>query len=355
MPPKRANPSTSTTKSGGASKKAKVTTKGKKATPKLPKSTPPNWQSLHPEWSENMPKGKNAKRCIERWCLLAPFDHEITEKQWKAYYDERSTLDQDNTCGYDAKPSIKCDDLCTPWWILELASQKVASAIYGSVLDEERKIDIARTIRGSLYFLEYEGADEGGSGPRTVSVRTRLYSPFGIGTSVDLSYNYHFRFRKGEQFGSLSAMPNSVEDLDPEWPRKSRMTQKPGRVRIFSWSGGRRITATAPARINSVEPTLFGSRRWLSTLKLHNILFAAGTGLLYNEDMYPIDPEVTSREKFKFFEGETTGGDLSKSEDALYKELEEEEPEEDLGDVYLSEGEKAGCVPRRLLLLARQE
>jgi hypothetical protein len=55
------------------------------------------------------------------------------------------------------------------------------------------------------------------------------------------------------------------------------------------------------------------------------------------------------------FEGETNGDELSKTENDLFDELDEQEPEEDLGDVYLSEDEKAGCVPRRLLLLARQE
>ncbi|CAE6468862.1 unnamed protein product [Rhizoctonia solani] len=331
MPPKRPHPPSSS-KSGGTSKKAKITTKSKKV--KLRQSNPPNWQTLHPEWSEDMPRGKNARLCIEKWCLLPPYDHEITERQWKAYYKERSALDEANTCGYDI---IK----------------NVAAAIYGSVLDEQDKTAIARTIRGSLYFLGVEGTDDG-DGARSAFAKTRLYSPFGIGTSVDLAYNYHFRFREWEQFGSLLAKSNGVQDLDPEWPRKSRATDK-GRVEIFTWTGDKTISATTAARINSFEPTLFGSEGWLSSLKLHNLLFAAGTGLLYNEDSYPTNPEVASREKFKFFEGETTGGDLSKAEEVLCRELEEEEPEEDLGDVYLSEGGKAGCVPRRLLLLARQE
>ncbi|CAE6467813.1 unnamed protein product [Rhizoctonia solani] len=359
MPPKRANPSTSSTKSGGTNKKAKVATKSKKAVPKLPKSIPPNWQTRHSQWSKVMPKGKNAKLCIEKWCLLPPYDHGMTEKQWKAYHDERSALDKVNTCGYSARPTLKPEYLCAnPWRVLEIASRNIASAIYGSVLEEEEKIAIARTLRGSLYLLELEGEDD--DGPRSVYAKTRLYSPFGIGTSIDFSYDYHFRYREGEQFGSLIGMSNGVEDLDPEKPRKSKAikgfdTPKPGSVKIFSWSGTKRITATTADRINSFEPTLFGSTGWLSPLKLHNLLFAAGTGLMYGEDSYSTDPEIASRAKFTFFEGETTGDELSKTENALYDELDEEEPEEDLGDVYLSEDEKAGCVPRRLLLLARQE
>ncbi|CAE7151878.1 unnamed protein product [Rhizoctonia solani] len=353
MPPKRANPSTST-QSGGVSKKAKATTKSKKTAPKLPRSTPPNWQNRNPEWSKDMPKGKNAKKCIERWCLLPPYDHSITEKQWKAYHDERAALDRDNTWGYYAKPSIENDYLRSPWPILKISSRNIASAIYGSVLDEEEKTAIARTIRGSLYFLELEGRD-GGDGPRSVHAKTRLYSPFGIGTSVDLAYDYHFRYREGEQFGSLVAVSNDVDDLSPGNPRKSRVTKGSWSVKIFSWNGTNKITATTAKMINSFEPTLFGSTGWLSPLKLHNILFAAGTGLTYGEDHYSTDPEIASQEKFTFFEGETTGGHLSEMEDELFEELDEQAPGEDLGDVYLPEGEKAGCVPRRLLLLARQE
>ncbi|KAG8681812.1 hypothetical protein FRC11_000648 [Ceratobasidium sp. 423] len=361
MPPKRANPSTSSAKSVRAKKKAKVTTKDKETTPKLPKSTPPNWQTRHPEWSKKMPKGKSAKLCIEKWCLLPPYDHGITEKQWKAYHDERSALDDDNTCGYEAMPSLKPEDLCVnPWRVLEMASQNIASAIYGSVLEEEEKIAIARTLRGSLYFIELEGEDDGGGSPRSVYAKTRLYSPFGIGTSIDFSYDYHFRYRAGEQFGYLTAMSNGVEDLDPEKPRKSKAikgfsTPKPGSVKIFSWNGTERITSTTVDRINSFEPTLFGSTGWLSPLKLHNLLFAAGTSLMYDDRQYSTNPEIASRKKFTFFEGETTGDELSKAETELYNELAEQEPEEDLGDdVYLSDDERAGCVPRRLLLLARQ-
>ena len=106
--------------------------------------------------------------------LLPPYDPAITEKQWKAYHEcvglryilpvldifssERSALDKANTCGYNARPTLKPDELCVnPWRVLEDASKNIAAAIYGSVLEEEEKVAIARTLRGSLYFLEIEG------------------------------------------------------------------------------------------------------------------------------------------------------------------------------------------------------
>lgn len=40
--------------------------------------------------------------------------------------------------------------------------------------------------------------------PRTVKSETRLYSPFGIGTSVDFKYHYHNRWgRADEQFAAM--------------------------------------------------------------------------------------------------------------------------------------------------------
>jgi hypothetical protein len=43
---------------------------------------------------------------------------------------------------------------------LQTASQNVSAAIYGSVLEDDAKIAIARTLRGSLYLLELEGEDD---------------------------------------------------------------------------------------------------------------------------------------------------------------------------------------------------
>lgn len=90
--------------------------------------------------------------------------------------------------------------------ILRAASANVAAVIYGSSLAEADRIRVARTLRGSLYFTSLWGNDEegGGDNPRTVNVTSRLYSPFGLGTSLDLSYNFHWRqFRAGERFSDF--------------------------------------------------------------------------------------------------------------------------------------------------------
>ncbi|KAJ3849809.1 hypothetical protein EV368DRAFT_67136 [Lentinula lateritia] len=66
---------------------------------------------------------------------------------------------------------------------------------------------------GRLHVHRSLGTDvEGGcSNPRTISSKTRLYPPFGLGTSLDVVYDYHRRFtRISDQFSSLLVHPFSV-------------------------------------------------------------------------------------------------------------------------------------------------
>ncbi len=43
--------------------------------------------------SDEQPTGVWAQKCIKKWNLLAPYDTDITETQWEAYYNERIALD----------------------------------------------------------------------------------------------------------------------------------------------------------------------------------------------------------------------------------------------------------------------
>ncbi|KAF8597258.1 hypothetical protein BDV93DRAFT_562510 [Ceratobasidium sp. AG-I] len=186
MPPKRSNPSASaddgppakkaatkktttkkaaTTKApakkGATKKTATKKAEAKKVEPKLKKSTAPNWEE-HSEWSQEKPTGKWAKKCVERWCLLPPYDTSIQEKQWQTYHRERTALDKINTLGGGKSRSIESEDLGSDtWWLLRHAAEKVAAAILGSSLDdEEHKKRIARVLLGSLYFTGLDGQNE---------------------------------------------------------------------------------------------------------------------------------------------------------------------------------------------------
>ncbi|KAH7345424.1 hypothetical protein B0J17DRAFT_624589 [Rhizoctonia solani] len=150
--------------------------------------------------------------------LLAPYNTTITEDQWKAYYEEHSALDRINTVDSIESDVIQGKYLDeNTWKVLRKAAEHIASAILASALDNtERKQNIARTSLGSLYFIL--GAPE----PRNLDTTTRLYSPFGLGTSIDFHYNYHYRKRSyvDERDTMLNAAGREIGECDPDNPTK---------------------------------------------------------------------------------------------------------------------------------------
>ena len=95
--------------------------------------------------------------------MLPPYNTGISEKNWQAYYEERAALDEINTPDSDASKPIVSEELGQDTWnLLRKASMNVAKVIYGSVADEEERKQIARVIRGSLYYTDLWGNDEEG-------------------------------------------------------------------------------------------------------------------------------------------------------------------------------------------------
>ncbi|CCO34710.1 hypothetical protein BN14_08817 [Rhizoctonia solani AG-1 IB] len=330
MPPKRK----ADTEAGAPKKKA---TTG----PKLKKSKAPSWNEAN--YSNEKLTGEWANKCVERWCLLPPYDITITEKQWEDYYNERSALDKVNSSGAAESKEIVSEELCQDTWkVLCKASEDLAAIVLGSKLDDEdRKKQIARTLMGSLYFTELWGNDEGDDTPRDVQAKSRLYSPFGIGTSVDFYYSYHLRprmFGSGERFASFYARSRLLIEVDPANPTTCSATQlnangvakaAPDAVTVFDRNGSK-SKGTRAANTKS------------SPLKLVEILFAAGTVMGYRESDKETPKSVLA--KFRYFDGETDGRSLLREE---LKAL-----------VALEAKEAAGtemCIPQRLLLLARHE
>ncbi|KAG9120553.1 hypothetical protein FRC07_003904 [Ceratobasidium sp. 392] len=341
MPPKRKNssdsasePPTKKAAKGGskAPPKTKTEAKAKASAPRLRRSIPPKWDK--PEYSDETPTGKWSKKCVERW-------------------RERSALDRVNTIGSDESKMVKAEDLCGDIWdFLRCASGDVAAVIYGSVLDNElRKTQIGRTLFGSLYLTEVSGCDDGGS-VREICAMSRLYSAFGLGTSIDLSYSYYVRMRilsSGQRFGSLNVCANTIDDCDPKEPQNCKaMVSTPGfvpkkapdAITVFRRSGTKSSSTTA-ANIKSLEEPLFGCEGWLSPLKLTNILFAAVGVMGFNED--DTDTPKSTLAKFQFFQGKNDGKLMLKEEVAKLNELEEELDDDEV------------CVPQRLLALVREE
>ncbi|KAG8791780.1 hypothetical protein FRC12_008123 [Ceratobasidium sp. 428] len=356
MPPKRANPSGPSSerpakKAATGSKKASAGA-NKASAPRLKKSTQPNWNELE-GYSDEKPNGEWGKKCTDRWCLLPPYKTSITEDQWKTYYLERSALDLVNSSGSTESKPIVSEELDKDTWVLlRRNAENIAAVIFGSVLDDEHKKRIGRTLLGSLYFTDLWGNDEGDGQPRQVSAKSRLYSPFGLGTSIDLFYSYHLRTRMtmaGERFGSLYAIARTIRDCDVKNPRAS-MTQtmnsrgdmktSPYATTVFD-RDGRKSKGTTPAKIKEFEEPLFGCEGWLSLLKLTQILFAAAGVMNYNER--DTETPKSTLVKFHLFQSEDDGKAVLKQELARLAQLEKEQ------------GESEVSVPQRLLLVARQE
>ncbi|KAF8679868.1 hypothetical protein RHS04_04806 [Rhizoctonia solani] len=342
MPPKRK----ADTEDGPAKKKAATA-------PKLKKSKAPNWNE-DSGYSNEKPTTEWARKCVDRWCLLPPYNTRMTEKHWQDYYNERSALDKINSSGAPESKEIVSEELCQDTWkILRGAARDLASIVLGSKLDDEdRKKHIARTLMGSLYFTELWGNDEGDDTPREVQAKSRLYSPFGVGTSIDFYYFYHLRprmFGKGERFASFYAKSRPIVEIDPENPTACSATKRNANgaikaasdaITVFDRNGSKSKGTTA-ANVKSFEQAIFGVEGWISPLKLVEILFAAGTVMRYREQDKESPKSVLA--KFQYFDGETNGRALLAEELKLLAELEAREP-----------ASPEVCIPQRMLLLARQ-
>ncbi|KAI0030138.1 hypothetical protein K488DRAFT_72413 [Vararia minispora EC-137] len=345
MAPKRK----STGEGIGAAKKVK--TMG----PRLKKAVQPNWLA-HKDWSLERPTGEWVNKAIERWSLLAPYDTSITEEYWMKYYNERMALDAVNSPNEAASLPIISEELGQDTFeLLRAASRSVADVVYGCALaDIERRTAIARTLRGSLYYLDLWGNDEEGAGdnPRTVNARTRLYSPFGTGASMDFVYDYHYRTRfymADERFSTLYARARSIKEVDSEKPlmntavhphERKRYEPAGDAVRIHNMVGSR-VSGTTQKNLEGLAEDFFGVVGWLSPLKLFTLFSAAGTVDHYQERLTEDILEKAGLNKFKPFTEETDGR-VQGDEEA--KALTAAEQESD----------PSFSVPQRLLLLAKQ-
>ncbi|KAF9000387.1 hypothetical protein BDZ89DRAFT_1082289 [Hymenopellis radicata] len=327
MPPKRKSDTGSD--SGNSTKKAKT------AAPRLKKSKRVDWQDNNPTWVMDKPQGEWARKAAERWCLLPPYNMAVSEKNWKAYYEERAALDEVNTPNSDASKPIVSEELGQDTFkLLRKASANVAKVICGSVADEEERKQLSR-----------EG---GGDNPRSVNSKTRLYSPYGLGTSVDFVYDYHFRMRMtmaGEKFSTLLACTRMAMDCNPKEPRAScavtkdrngRQKPEEGAVKVINMSGAK-ITGTTAANLGDFEEALFGQTGWLSPLKTFQVVAYAGTVGHYHEAYGGQLLSKGGLDKFKLFQEETDGKEFWDRESPLYAQKEEKE----------------GSVQMRLLGLAR--
>ncbi|CAE6405963.1 unnamed protein product [Rhizoctonia solani] len=334
--------------------KKKPVARGKKG-----KAVAPKWTAdTRPGWSDNKPTGEWGRKCVEAWCLLAPYDSTITEEQWKNYYDERSVLDRVNTLRGGHSSAIESEDLGQPTWgILRESGDVVAAAIMGSaqLQDMDRKKRITHVLFGSLYLIRLDGTDEGNGPPepRHIDVYSRLYSPFGIGKSVDFHYTYHYRRRferqDDERFASLTARLRTIADCGAAPLTQSEDDEEsPGPADAYvifdsqeDGEGGLNTQFINEVTLKQFEKLLFGTEGWLSPRKVIDILLAGGSVLQYHES--DTEAAVSLLNKFQYFPGENTGKRALAPELKRLTLIEINVPLN--GPV---------CIPQNRLLLARQ-
>ncbi|CAE6467826.1 unnamed protein product, partial [Rhizoctonia solani] len=232
--------------------------------------------------------------------------------------------------------------------------------------DPERKKSISRTLLGSLYFMSIDGTAEcvGEPEPRSVDATTRLYSPFGLGTSIDFHYSYHYlmRLHEDERSATLNAAGRDIGECDPDNPTKcAAEPEEPDEesaepietFKVYTlFSGvedfldGWTSMYITKENIKKFEEPFLGTDGWISPRKLVDILMAAGTSLLHRE----LDTEAGEhlQHEFDYYQGETAGKGAFAQERKQLTKLEKVEKEQGKLDKT-----REVCVPQRLLLLAR--
>ncbi|KAK4702726.1 hypothetical protein P7C70_g3494, partial [Phenoliferia sp. Uapishka_3] len=311
-----------------------------------------NWKATNPGWSSIPPSGPYGKACVEKYCLLAPFDPSITEAHWKEYSDERSALDTYNTTN-GAEDHFECSNLSDnanfAFEKLSTASSILAREIMGTTLDTTEKTLLSRTLRGSLYLLHVEGEDDGNGSPRTVKTTLRLYGPHGLGRSLTLKYHYHNRVTEYSwgHIVSLVAYPRKIAQGSAGTQQEGGKKEADKIEIMTSYANQRKdgeiITkGTTLAKLKELELVLIGRAGVMSQSKLVDLFIGAGTVDLWDEDDIDQDLEAL-RVKYKLHAGETDGE----------KEVEEDEAEVEDDVPEYGDDESVECIPQNLLELAR--
>lgn len=165
-------------------------------------------------------QGHWLKRSVERWNLIAPFDPNVTEREWEKYYKERAALDWYTLVIGLSKKRWRGASQYPPWTedfprpkmsnifeitfgtvkhgnILSKIEMNSMRKAIKSVVDDcpellhrglKKGEDLGEKMASGLYFLKAKSEatlDEVNVVELDFVVSTRLYSPFGLGTSID--------------------------------------------------------------------------------------------------------------------------------------------------------------------------
>ncbi|KAK4699923.1 hypothetical protein P7C70_g6329, partial [Phenoliferia sp. Uapishka_3] len=315
------------------------------------------WEAKNPTWSSTPPAGPHGKACVEKYCLLAPFDTSITEAQWAAYAMERAEVDAFNTTN-NAKgvrlPTLDAQELScdhhNAFRKLSAASAGLAREIMGSALDATEKKMLSRTLRGSLYTLGLEGQEDEG-GPRTVETKGRLYGPHGLGKSIDFTYYFHDRMFAAAYPRDITncGVGRGVDCWTTERNSNYQDKDRVGTIKVMNCHANKSdnlvAKGTTLANLQKLETIILGRSGVMSQKKIFDTLLATGHVGIWGEDIAADRTAVAT--KYTLKAGETDGMKEAE-EDAL--KVEDGIPPFDEGAGGYDEKE---CVPQNLLKLAK--
>jgi hypothetical protein len=270
------------------------------------------------------------KRCVTRWNLLAPFDtSNVTEQDWEAYYKERAALDWytlANGLSRRKRPLPKANDRDShsrpldvaeplvnfPRWKEDFPKPYMAQYPGGDSacgttdfvkyhLESLRKAikktvdecpelsklapgekDIGEMLASSIYVINGQGDWTDYNDPTDFFFTTRLYSPFGLGTSIDFELDFHHEYRLGipENTSVIKTAIRSACHCSPSEPTLSGIDQRqiPRQKRntlLFSneYRFGRyQLGKMEHEELKLAEEALFGRQNLLSDDKMFSLL-----------------------------------------------------------------------------------
>ena len=222
-----------------------------------------------------------ARKCIQRWGLLPPFDPSIDDARWKLYYMERATLEWWNK----ANGNIDYDSICCAFhegvkpipegkcmpWDEEFAKPKLLSRVTFDTprsaqtirlevqeLQEDlkeaatwvmdgclhmgdyferiyKRQDVSKMFTDGIYVFRPPIIDGGydGDDDQVTAFAYRCYSPFAIGTSFDVFYDHFEQYDySAHDHSSIFVRPRDILDCDHENIFQPRLKSK----ERFLWS-----------------------------------------------------------------------------------------------------------------------
>ncbi|KZV67696.1 hypothetical protein PENSPDRAFT_653889 [Peniophora sp. CONT] len=188
--------------------------------------------------SEEKPKTEWARRAIDRWLLLPPYDTTIADNTWKSYYEERAALEELNRVeSQDARMLIALEVSGQKSVVLlRQARRDIARVLRGAALWDGAREAYPRSASSGLYFTSLSalsGAPPGSDVQApvlSVRVKTRFYSPLGLGTALDLAYNHHLMSPSSSfsSFSALLARTRTIYDCNIHNPTRSSVVRTVG-------------------------------------------------------------------------------------------------------------------------------